>query len=90
MLVNCPISCDSCPEPLDLSTEQEDLLDAVAKYGKPQRVEVSIVFMIHDHSDRRTFCFSCCNSLMTSILRVCAFDSYWGAGNRFRKDFRGD
>ena len=41
MIVHCPISCDSCPKPLDLSTEEEDLLEAVAKYGEPQKVEVS-------------------------------------------------
>ena len=39
-LDNCAISCDSCPEPLDLSDDEEDLLDAVAEYGKPQKVEV--------------------------------------------------
>ncbi|KAL7552255.1 hypothetical protein ACHAWF_015490 [Thalassiosira exigua] len=39
MLIYCPISCDSCPKPLYLSQEEEDLLDAVAKYGEPQRVE---------------------------------------------------
>jgi len=44
MLFYCPISCDSCPEPLDLSKEEEDLLDAVANYGVPQKVEVSTVF----------------------------------------------
>ena len=40
-IVYCPISCDSCPEPIDLSKEEQDLLDAVAKYGKEQKVEVS-------------------------------------------------
>ncbi|KAL9179342.1 hypothetical protein ACHAXT_008632 [Thalassiosira profunda] len=39
MLVNCPISCGSCPDPLDISAEEAELLDEVAKYGKPQKVE---------------------------------------------------
>lgn len=41
MLVNCPISCDSCPDPLELSNDEALLLVAVAKYGKPQQVEGS-------------------------------------------------
>mmetsp|Transcript_13067 Transcript_13067/g.24006 ORF Transcript_13067/g.24006 Transcript_13067/m.24006 type:complete len:501 (+) Transcript_13067:57-1559(+) len=44
MINNCAISCDSCPEPLDLSDVEEDLLDAVAEYGKPQKVEGSETF----------------------------------------------
>lgn len=39
MLMHCPISCDSCPEPLDLSTEERELLGTVAKYGKAQKVQ---------------------------------------------------
>jgi len=38
MLVYCPISCNSCPGPLDLSNEEEDLFDAVAKYGESQYI----------------------------------------------------
>jgi len=39
VLVNCPISCDSCPEPLDLPDEILDLLDRVSNYGPYQKVE---------------------------------------------------
>ncbi|KAL9179325.1 hypothetical protein ACHAXT_008615 [Thalassiosira profunda] len=39
MKLYCPISCNSCPDPLDISAEEVELLDEVAKYGKPQRVE---------------------------------------------------
>eukprot|EP00584_Thalassiosira_punctigera_P024711 CAMPEP_0172554422 /NCGR_PEP_ID=MMETSP1067-20121228/54494_1 /TAXON_ID=265564 ORGANISM="Thalassiosira punctigera, Strain Tpunct2005C2" /NCGR_SAMPLE_ID=MMETSP1067 /ASSEMBLY_ACC=CAM_ASM_000444 /LENGTH=492 /DNA_ID=CAMNT_0013342791 /DNA_START=82 /DNA_END=1560 /DNA_ORIENTATION=- len=39
MLGHCPISCDSCPEATSFSDDEEELLDAVEKYGKPQRVE---------------------------------------------------
>jgi hypothetical protein len=35
------VSCDSCPTPLVLSSEDARLLEDVAKYGKAQRVEVS-------------------------------------------------
>lgn len=39
--VNCAISCNSCPDPLEMSIEDVNAVDAVSKYGKPQRVEVS-------------------------------------------------
>lgn len=39
MLHNCAISCKSCPKPLDVSEEELSLLDAVAEYGKPQKIE---------------------------------------------------
>ena len=38
---NCAISCNSCPDPVDLTDEEHALLDKVAKYGKPQTVDVS-------------------------------------------------
>ena len=38
---NCAISCNSCPDPIDLTDEEHALLDKVAKYGKPQTVDVS-------------------------------------------------
>lgn len=39
MHVYCPLSCDTCPEPLDVSSEDAMLLLEVANYGKPQKVE---------------------------------------------------
>ncbi|KAL3780752.1 hypothetical protein ACHAW5_006422 [Stephanodiscus triporus] len=39
MLVECQLSCNSCPEPLVLSPEEARLMEAVAKYGVAQRVE---------------------------------------------------
>eukprot|EP00581_Thalassiosira_minuscula_P015498 CAMPEP_0183727118 /NCGR_PEP_ID=MMETSP0737-20130205/24907_1 /TAXON_ID=385413 /ORGANISM="Thalassiosira miniscula, Strain CCMP1093" /LENGTH=509 /DNA_ID=CAMNT_0025958669 /DNA_START=53 /DNA_END=1582 /DNA_ORIENTATION=- len=43
MLNHCPLSCNSCSEQLSNNPsserERKDLLEAVAKYGKPQRVE---------------------------------------------------
>lgn len=33
MLMHCPISCDSCPEP------ERELLGTIAKYGKAQKVQ---------------------------------------------------
>lgn len=41
MTVECQLSCNSCPEPLVLSPEEARLMEAVAKYGVAQRVEVS-------------------------------------------------
>ena len=38
--VDCQLSCNSCPEPLVLSSEEVRLLEDVAKYGEAQRVEV--------------------------------------------------
>jgi len=39
MKIYCPISCDTCPETYDLNVEEKELLDVVAEYGKPQKVE---------------------------------------------------
>ena len=39
MLVNCAVSCDSCPEQRVISAEERELLAEVAKYGEKQRVE---------------------------------------------------
>ncbi len=40
--VNCALSCNSCPASFDMSIEDVNALEAVAKYGEPQRVEVRI------------------------------------------------
>ncbi|KAL3827323.1 hypothetical protein ACHAXA_005069 [Cyclostephanos tholiformis] len=39
MLLDCAVSCNSCPEPVVISTEDALMLEAVARYGKAQRVE---------------------------------------------------
>lgn len=46
MKIYCPISCDTCPERYDLNVEEKELLDVVAEYGKPQKVEVSGVLLV--------------------------------------------
>ena len=39
MHIYCPISCDTCPEPFEATSEEGWLIREVTKYGKPQNVE---------------------------------------------------
>ena len=59
-IVGCQLSCNSCPrEPLVLSPEEARLMEAVAKYGVAQGVEVSEEILTDAVSDVRVIRQSC-------------------------------
>ena len=39
MNIYCALSCDTCPLPVERTPEENQLLQEVAAYGMPQRVE---------------------------------------------------
>ena len=78
VLVNCPISCDSCPEPLDLPEEILDLLDRVSKYGPYQRVEgedsektIEVVRKTVDYMENTIYGEDATHELSEAILEEC-------------------
>lgn len=39
MHIYCPVSCDTCPEPFETTSDEQRLIREVTKYGEPQEVE---------------------------------------------------
>mmetsp|Transcript_23701 Transcript_23701/g.56124 ORF Transcript_23701/g.56124 Transcript_23701/m.56124 type:complete len:473 (-) Transcript_23701:1027-2445(-) len=90
MLVNCPISCDSCPEPLDLPEEILDLLDRVSNYGPYQRVEgvdsektIDVVRKTVAYMENEIYGEDASHELSEEILEECVnkeeLCSFWAA-----------
>eukprot|EP00578_Thalassiosira_sp_NH16_P025821 CAMPEP_0181086912 /NCGR_PEP_ID=MMETSP1071-20121207/6000_1 /TAXON_ID=35127 /ORGANISM="Thalassiosira sp., Strain NH16" /LENGTH=475 /DNA_ID=CAMNT_0023168781 /DNA_START=130 /DNA_END=1557 /DNA_ORIENTATION=+ len=90
MLLHCQISCDSCPEPLDISDEESALLISVAEYGEPQRIEgenshktLDVVRKTVAYMDNYIFGHNPTHSLSGTVVAECTnkeeLCAYWAA-----------
>jgi len=90
MLADCPISCDSCPKALDLPDEMLDLLDAVAKYGKEQKIEgehasktIEVVRKTVAYMDNEVYGEDVTHNLSEQVLQECTnkeeLCAFWAA-----------